>query len=166
MLIIIFLGLCMAVLGFASLYASRYRPGKVVDIKPSDYKQISFLSVAEIEFLKFLDSFVAGRARIFSKVRIADVLTPVMSWGSSRWYLAFNRISAKHLDFVLVDKNYKVIAVIELDDSSHSRPDRKSRDSFVDSIFASVSLPVFHVPVRRNYLSDDLISLDMVLKRF
>ncbi len=38
---------------------------------------------------------------LFSKVRIADVLTPRNNLNRQQWQIAFNKISAKHFDFVL-----------------------------------------------------------------
>ena len=43
---------------------------------------------------------------------------------------------AKRLDFVITDKNSKILLVIELDDPSHERKDRKKRDKFVNKVLA------------------------------
>ncbi|MFZ1425296.1 MAG: DUF2726 domain-containing protein, partial [Geminicoccaceae bacterium] len=40
---------------------------------------------------------------LLAKPRLADLITPRAAPGSRSWWRAFNRISAKHLDFVLCD---------------------------------------------------------------
>ncbi len=49
---------------------------------------------------------------------------------------ALKRIGAKHMDFVITDHSTKILAVIELDDKSHNRPDRVARDKIVENILA------------------------------
>jgi len=39
---------------------------------------------------------------------------------------------AKRMDYVITDRDSKVLLVIELDDKSHDRNDRKKRDKFVN----------------------------------
>lgn len=64
---------------------------------------------------------------IFVKVRLADIIEHI----DKEDYSAFNKIKAKHIDFVLCDYDLNIIACIELQDKSHEREDRKERDIFV-----------------------------------
>jgi len=48
---------------------------------------------------------------------------------------------------------------IELDDSSHQRPDRQARDQFVDGVFAAAQLPLLHIPVKRSYVTTEIAAL-------
>lgn len=66
---------------------------------------------------------------ICPKVRLWDLIEPKKGRGNRKELE--NKIRSKHVDFVLVDPELKVIGVLELDDSTHDREDRKSRDSFV-----------------------------------
>lgn len=129
----------------------------------STYRSVSFLTVAEKKFLVALDTFIAGRARICAKVRLADLVVPDAPYKSKAWYTAFNRVSAKHIDFVLVSSAGLVLAGIELDDSSHSAADRIERDNFVGSVFDQAKIPLVRVPVRASYSREDLKALDKVL---
>lgn len=108
------------------------------------YKIRPFLTTKnEHEFYKqLLPAATAKNLTVFTKVRLADLIEPdERDW--SRKSSAFNKIKAKHVDFVLCEKQYmRPVLVIELDDRSHQRPDRKERDIFVDSILHSVGLPV------------------------
>ena len=70
----------------------------------------------------------------------------------SAWQSAFNRIKAKHVDFVLCDpESMRAICIIELDDASHSRGGRSKRDAMMDSIYEAAGLPILHVNCRRGY---------------
>jgi len=73
-----------------------------------------------------LESMGMPEYRIMAKVRLADIFG--VKKGQS-WQAAFNRINAKHVDFLLVRQSDGApILGIELDDSSHNEPDRMDRD--------------------------------------
>lgn len=127
------------------------------------YKRRDLFSSAESRFLLALDNFVAGRARVFSKVRLADLASPLAPLHSSAWHTAFNKIQSKHVDFVLADSTGRLLCCLELDDSSHLGADRVKRDDFVNSVFKDIGLPIFHIPARSNYSSVDFKALDSVL---
>jgi len=65
----------------------------------SYYLKTSLFSPAERSFLEVLESLGTSEYRIMAKVRLADVFGVKKGQG---WQSAFNRISAKHLDFLLV----------------------------------------------------------------
>lgn len=48
--------------------------------------------------------------------------------GSEHWQAWRNRLSQKSADFVICDKSMAVQAVIELDDATHARADRRESD--------------------------------------
>jgi uncharacterized protein DUF2726 len=52
---------------------------------------------------------------------------------------------------VICDAALSPLVAVELDDSSHQRPDRVARDRDVDRILEIASLPILRVPVRRTY---------------
>jgi hypothetical protein len=61
------------------------------------------------------------------------------------------------VDFVICDPKTMVPQfALELDDSSHNRPDREERDAFVDQVFAAAELPLLHIPVRAGYNTAEL----------
>ena len=49
--------------------------------------------------------------------------------------------------------------VIELDDSSHLRSDRKLRDKFVDSVFGKVGLKIVHIKNAYKYDLSEIVDL-------
>jgi hypothetical protein len=113
------------------------------------YLKKTIFTPAERSFLGVLESLEMAEYRIMAKVRLADIFGVKKGDG---WQSAFNRISAKHIDFLLVRQSDGApVLGIELDDSSHDEPDRKERDKFVDAVYASANLPLLHVSVRQTY---------------
>lgn len=114
------------------------------------YRQrADFLTPAEAAFFAVLREAVGADWHIMSKVRLADL---VHAPTGREWQSAWNKISQKHVDFVLCDPaTVRPLVVLELDDRSHRRPERIERDAFVDRVFADAALPILHVPLRRNY---------------
>lgn len=95
--------------------------------------QETLFTPAERSFYGVLVQAVGDRAVIFGKVRVADVLTPKKGLDRKAWQSAFNRISAKHFDYVVCKPDtLAVMSVIELDDSSHARKKRVERDQFIE----------------------------------
>lgn len=85
---------------------------------------------------------------VLSKVRLADIVNVNENVQSktAEWWEYFKRISQKHIDFALADKNsLEIKLVIEVDDSSHKRPDRIERDRFVDKVLENAGIPILHI---------------------
>lgn len=113
--------------------------------------QKSLFTRAELSFYRALQTATVGQYQVLGKVRVADVLKPQTD-NRSDWQRAFNKISAKHFDFVLCDsKSLKALAAVELDDSSHQRVDRVKRDDFLNQAMISAGLPLLRFPVQAIY---------------
>jgi hypothetical protein len=116
-------------------------------------KRKYLLTKAEKGFFDVLSSIV-GNHPIHAKVRLADIVD-----ADQRHLLRksnFDYIKSKHIDFVICDRALSPIIAIELDDSSHQRPDRVARDRDVNRILEFASLPILRVPVRRTYDGADI----------
>lgn len=88
---------------------------------------------------------------ICPKVRLLDILEPRR--GEKDYKALLYKVQAKHVDFLICDKDMRIKAVLELDDSSHDQKNRKERDSFVDEILTSVGYKVIHT----KYINDDVL---------
>lgn len=75
--------------------------------------------------------------KCFAKVRVADIITT-----NRREYRYSNKITQKHVDIVIVDDTYKPIIVIEIQDSSHYKSDRMTRDRFLKKVFSDAKIPL------------------------
>jgi|CXWL01.1.fsa_nt_gi very-short-patch-repair endonuclease len=103
-------------------------------------------------FLVLKQSLSEDDYEIFVKVRIADILTPVRTLMRRDWFSAFYKISSKHFDYVLCDKEtLAVVAVIELDDSSHNLSKTRARDIFVEKACKTAGLKLIRFPCKSNY---------------
>ena len=109
-------------------------------------------SPAERSFIGVLDQLAGTDFRVFGKVRVADLVSVVQGVPKPMWQRAFNRISAKHFDYVLCRlSDLKPLCVIELNDKSHARNNRKERDVFLERVCTTIGLPLIFFPAQRAY---------------
>ncbi|OQB15892.1 MAG: hypothetical protein BWY15_00018 [Firmicutes bacterium ADurb.Bin193] len=97
---------------------------------------------------------------IFPKIRMADIVESTLK-DRSEWQSAFNKINSKHVDFVLCDGNLHIKTIIELDDYTHERQNRKERDAFVDKAFESAGIRIVHIKGSYDNLESILGNNDM-----
>jgi hypothetical protein len=115
-----------------------------------------FLSPTELSYYSVLRSVVGPRATICAKVRLADVLF-VARPNENRSY--FNRIAQRHVDFLMCESStMQPVLVIELDDSSHQRPDRAQADEFLNEALEAAALPLLRVAPKRAYTQEEVIA--------
>jgi len=131
---------------------------KIKNAKFPYMKKECLLSEAERKFYFVLFEILGNNYLIFSKVRMADLFyLPKMN--NSDFYHYQNKIQSKHVDFLICDKeNIKPLLAIELDDSSHLKIDRISRDNLVDKIFENAKLPIFRIKVSASYNKENLLN--------
>ena len=91
---------------------------------------------------------------ICPKVRLLDIIEPQK--GHEKYKTLMYKIQAKHVDFVICDKDMHIKVIIEFDDSSHDKKDRKERDEFVDLILQSVGYKVIHSRYIMNNILDQV----------
>lgn len=92
---------------------------------------------------------------VFTKMRLADLL--YIPEGTKDYMKWFNRIKAKHIDFIFVDSEMTIKLLVEIDDPTHNRADRKERDEEVDEIFRQQGIKVLHLRAwGKQYGAEDL----------
>ncbi|SEB12079.1 DUF2726 domain-containing protein [Marinobacterium iners] len=122
-----------------------------------DYSEVyalekSILTPAELKFMKVLQEVVGDRYYILSKVRVADVFKVKKQRFGEAEYKWFNKIKAKHFDYVLCcPDSFRPLAVVELDDSSHNRPDRVKRDKLLNNICKDSGLIIIRQIYKKEY---------------
>ncbi|MGK0393922.1 DUF2726 domain-containing protein [Alcanivorax borkumensis] len=148
--------LLVIAIGVMLILAQQKRPGG--GAPAFGYRRKPYLlSKAERSFYGVLTQAVGDKALIFSKVRVADVLTPQKGLNRSNWQRAFNPISAKHVDFLLCDpQDCAVKLAIELDDASHGSASRQKRDAFLEQACESAGLPLLRIRAARGYVVADI----------
>jgi hypothetical protein len=115
-------------------------------------KTAPLFTAAERSLLGVLEQAVGADFRIFGKVRVADVVSVRTTQSRSVYQTAFNRIRAKHFDFILCNKDdLSVVVAIELNDRSHDKTSRQERDRFLEGVCKSVALPFIQLQARNRY---------------
>ena len=133
-----------------------WRRSKRGKAEPYELQETLF-SPAERAFLGVLDLAVGDQARVFAKVRVADVLTPQARLGKGKWQQAFDMISAKRFDYLLCHPtDLSFLCAVELDDSAHRHQKRKVRDLLLKSACDSAGLPLLQIPASSHYQVDEL----------
>ena len=116
---------------------------------PSYRFQRFLCSAGEWRFCQVLEEAIGDRFDIMFQVRVAAILRPLRE---DHWEKHGRRISQKAFDFVLIEKGTSLVrCAIELDDRTHQRPDRRSRDRFLELACKRAGLPLVRVRVTRTY---------------
>lgn len=77
---------------------------------------------------------------VLAKVRLYDLIEPKdRNNKGAQW-----KIQAKHVDYVICDKKLIARYIIELNDNSHNREDRKERDKFVTTTLRNCGYKVLN----------------------
>lgn len=120
-------------------------PKKRSQIKPS-----YLMSIHEKTMFNELKQSVP-ECHIFVQVALGAIL-----WTSS--YATRNKFSQKIADFVITDQNFKILAVIELDDKSHIGKEEK--DAERDAMVREAGYKVLRYPVMppKDQLRSDILS--------
>ncbi len=108
----------------------------------------TILTPTEQKFFQVLEKLKSPETAISVQVRVADIITPA----DTKNRPAFTRIRSKHIDFVLFNREtFKIIAAIELNDNSHQRKDRQTRDKFLSEAFATTKTPLIWIQAAQTY---------------
>lgn len=118
--------------------------GKAEESEEYPYVKPYLLTKKEWAFYKQLKPITDKyNLHILAKVRLADLVEVKKGLSNSQYSKAFNKIKAKHVDFVLArPTNLAVYCAIELDDNSHEDINRQQRDFFLDKVCETVKLPL------------------------
>lgn len=95
----------------------------------------------------------SGEPLVSCKVRLFDVLkVDSDKLNGTTYKAAENRVIKRHADFVLCNpETTQPLLLIELDDKSHERTDRKDADAFLNRACAAAGLPILRVKAAAGY---------------
>lgn len=109
----------------------------------------------EEKFYIFLKNELGEKYAIFTKVRLLDLFN--IPKKTENYMTYFNKIKAKHVDFVLCDpNNFNPIVAIELDGWSHNMKSAQKNDTFKNNLFKQADFPLERVKVSKTYEKNDL----------
>lgn len=93
-------------------------------------------------------------------MRVADLVKVESGYSRRDFWRFFNKISGKHVDFVVCDRaTVEPVYCVELDDSSHQARKRQDRDVFVDEVFKAAGIRLVRVPCKRGYSLEEVRDL-------
>ncbi len=114
----------------------------------------SILTAAENRFYLALLKAIDNRAVIIPKVGLQDVFAIT---DREHYMTARNRISTRHIDFLICEVNtLRPLFGVELDDSSHNKAETQKHDMFKNQVFETAHLALVRVAVKQNYNVDEL----------
>jgi len=147
-LFFIVIALVLALLLFGLLKSKPKTPSGAIPYLRKD----RLLSPAERSLYGVLKQTLGHQYEIFAQVRIADLLQVRRGLGRGESQSAINRISSKQMDFVLcTPDDMRIVACIELDDSSHNAAKRAERDDFINKAFQAAGLPLLRIKTQASY---------------
>lgn len=112
---------------------------------------------AESEFFNILQQVVSDSYYIVPQVKLSSIISVSVNGKEYQKYL--NKIDRKTVDFVLFNKQFSPIMVIELDDHSHDRESRKRRDNFVNELMEKTNLKIIHIKTSYSYNAEEIRNL-------
>ena len=128
----------VAVICLFLLFGGRRRAG---GFSPADYRAKLLFSAWEAKALTEIQADLPRGYYACPQVRLADAVEIVPRDPSLR-RSALARVAQKSVDFAVVDTKGRVALVIELDDRSHDRPERRRRDEMVDAVLDHCGIPI------------------------
>lgn len=118
--------------------------GDELDVWP--FAPMPFMTDSEVRFFARLQDALPEYF-IFAQVQLSRLIACNDAEDQKFWLNRINRMSA---DYVIVAEDAQtVLAVVELDDWSHDRPDRVRADHKKDKALKSAGLPVVRVDGRK-----------------
>lgn len=146
----------IALLAIAALFvlSGRQRPEKPQDPKPVrgddlavwPFAPMPFMTDSEVRFFARLQEAMPN-CLIFAQVQLSRLVSCTDEQDQKFWFNRINRMSA---DYVLVHPNaQQVLAVIELDDWTHDRPERRRADAKKDKAIRSAGLAMIRFDGRK-----------------
>lgn len=86
----------------------------------------SLMTYTELEYFRIIDGVIGNRYIVLPQINLASVIDKVSSGYRTELF--------RNVDFGVFDYNYKPLLLIEINDNTHFRKDRKERDKKVGEI--------------------------------
>ena len=148
--LLLFVVVLIAVALIASRMSENYVP------YPYKLKDVSLCTPQEAQFMTLLGKAVGDDFRIFTKVRLSDIVSVKQGVSGSVKKDAQNKANQRILDYVLCDAESMVIkAVIELEPASSNLQQQK-RNLFLKNTLAAAGLPFLRFKAKPGYRVADL----------
>ncbi len=114
------------------------------------------MTMSENEFYRTLQEAIGTSYMIYPQAHLDLFLDHKVK--GQNWKGALSTIQRKSVDFLICNREYyNPLVAIELDDSTHERPDRVERDKLVEAACSVADMPLVRFQVASNYSPNDLL---------
>lgn len=128
------------------------------EIKPQDdlskYRKKTYVMTKnELIFYRVLKQVTNElELSVFPQVHLEEIIEVIDGNNRDR-----NKIKSRSIDYTIVENNKcKIIACIELDDSTHEKQSVKKKDEIRNNLFKKVGIPLHRIKIQNNYNKDEL----------
>lgn len=129
------------------------------EIDKEDFSLLSewcIFTKTELKFFIKLNNKIKNTDFILStKIRLVD-LVDIKNAEYKKYMTIFNKLSKKHIDFIITDKYWNIIVLIELDDKYHNNKKSKINDKFKNELFEYLKIPLVRFYAWNSYDFDKL----------
>lgn len=141
-----------AMIAIAFLAALRRKPGEVATIgEPPYFARKPLTEIEQVLYFRIREAL--PDCIVLSQVAMPALIGVKQVQGRQA---AFNRIQAKYVDYVVCLPDFTVVAVVELDDMTHTRPDRVRADTTKDTALRLAGHPIIRIKAHAMPTTDDL----------
>lgn len=110
-------------------------------------RPISPFTPTEQSFLRILDEIVGEKARVFAKVRLAEIVAPVAGMTGGDRNEVQHKLNDAHLDFLLCKRDdLSVICAVTLEDGARFLMGQARSATFVREVCHTAGVPLVHIP--------------------
>ncbi len=127
----------IAIIGLWALNKTKKNKENEIEIFPFYAKKSVLTKVEQILYFRLIKAL--PEKIILAQVQLSQLLGVKSGENFYKWHNRINRMSC---DFVVCNQDTSIIAVIELDDATHQREDRKAADAKKDKALNSANIRI------------------------
>ena len=108
--------------------------------------KIKLMTNTEYKFYKLINNIAQKyNLIVFTQVALNQII-------KAQTYKELKQIGGKSIDFVLTDKFTNIKLCIELDDYTHNKDKRQTRDNIVNNIFNKTDIKLLRIPIDQAFI--------------
>lgn len=127
-------------------------------VKQDDSKDYAYrvkgpvLRSQEVAFFNALKTAVGEHGVVFSKVNMSSVIAPRDIVSKKQLFIASNKISRSHFDYLICDpRTFEPRVVIELDNGKELNKSKVEREKLLIQVCKSANIPLIGTSVKHSY---------------
>lgn len=141
MKVVVFVVAFLVLVGIFLFVAKRKQSGGMTAEVPY-YGKSPLTEVEQVLYYRLVEAL--PELVVLAQVPLTAILG-IKKRQNKSWQGQFNAISRKSVDYVVCRKDFSIVAVIELDDSTHEKPERQKSDEVKNAAFKAVGIEVLRL---------------------